>query len=299
MVPGEGGICVPIGMVTKAIGGFFDVHAEGVTRRCRARGVFKKRGVTIMVGDRVEFSPIGTEGIVEKVLPRRTQLIRPPIANVDQALMVFSLVTPDLNVHLLDRILTAAAVAGIDCQIVLTKSDLVTPEQIEEVRRVYESAGYRVLVTASTFDQGVDAVRDALKGKLSVFAGPSGAGKSTLANAILPALGLKMGEISDKAGLGRHTTRHVELFSVAPDTWVADAPGFSQLEVSVSSQELRRYLPEFLAVADACPYRGCLHIDEQECAVKDAVSSGRINRGRYESYRMMYDEIRTREENMY
>ena len=290
---------MPEGLVTRAQGGFFDVQSDEETRRCRARGVFKKRGVTVWVGDHVRFDPIGSkEGIITEVLPRRTMLIRPPIANIDQVLLVFSVVTPDLNIHLLDRTLVSALCAGLDAVLVLTKCDLATSEQVAEFERIYRTVGLPVLTIAAKLGVGVEEVRAHLAGKLTVFAGPSGAGKSTLANAILPELGLKMGEVSEKIGLGRHTTRHVELFQVAEETWVADAPGFSQLDVDVPSSELRLYFPEFAHV-QPCPYRGCLHVEEADCQIKQAVTEGRIEARRYESYCMIFREIREREERRY
>lgn len=286
--------------MTRAIGGFFDVVDNGQMRRCRARGVFKLRKTTIATGDRVRYEPIGShEGIVEEVFPRRTHLVRPTIANVDQVLMVFSVVSPEINIHLLDRTLAAAHIAGVDSVIILTKTDLADSEVVERILDVYSPVGYPVIPIASKQGVGVDDVKALLPGKITVFAGPSGAGKSTLANAILPSLGVKMGEISDKIGLGKHTTRHVELFCVGADAWIADAPGFSQLDVNVPSNELRYHLPEFDGPASLCAYRGCLHTDEGECGVKEAVLQGTVSQSRYESYRLMFDEIRDREEHKY
>jgi ribosome biogenesis GTPase / thiamine phosphate phosphatase len=284
------------GLVIRAQGGFFEVSNEEETRLCRARGVFKKQGIKILVGDKVMFEPIGQqEGIIQEVMPRETSLVRPPIANISQVLIVFSLVTPNLNRNLLDKMLVSCAHAHIPAVIVLTKCDLADKEDIAAVRSVYTAAGYTVLPAAVKKGIGVESVLEILKGHMTVFAGPSGAGKSTLANSISPELGLRMGAISDKAGLGKHTTRHVELFHVSMDTWVADAPGFSQLDVQIPSTELRHFFPEF-AVVGECAYRGCAHMEEQECEVKKAVLENKIDKGRFESYRMMFETIREREE---
>lgn len=286
--------------MTRAIGGFFDVVDHGQMRRCRARGVFKLRKTSIATGDRVRYEPIGShEGIVEEVLPRHSHLVRPTIANVDQVLMVFSIVSPDLNIHLLDRTLAAAHIAGVESVIVLTKTDLAEAGAVERILRIYSPIGFPIIPIASKQGVGVDDVKALLTGKITVFAGPSGAGKSTLANAILPSLGAKMGEISDKAGLGKHTTRHVELFSIREDAWIADAPGFSQLEVDVPSSDLRYHFPDFDGPSTQCAYRGCLHTDEVECGIKEALLKGVISQSRYESYLLMFDEIRDREEHKY
>ncbi len=287
------------GIVTRAQGGFFEVCGDKITRLCRARGVFKKQGIKILVGDRVLFDVIsGTEGIIQDVLPHDTVLVRPPIANISQVLIVFSIITPNLNRNLLDKMLVTVQNAGLLSRIVLTKCDLVDKKEIETVTNVYSAAGYTVLPVAVKKGIGVDSVLNVLNGHVTVFAGPSGAGKSTLANAINPELGLRMGDISEKAGLGKHTTRHVELFHVSENTWVADAPGFSQLDVQIPSMELKLFFPEFES-AEACAYRGCAHIDEQECGVKDAVLVGAIDKERYESYRLMFEMIREREEHKF
>lgn len=291
---------MPEGRVTGARGGFFDVMDGHETRRCRARGVFKKRGVTILVGDYVSYEPVGmTEGVITEVFLRQSQLIRPPIANVNQVLLVFSLVTPDFNGYLLDRLLVAVQVAGIAPIIVLSKADLASEEQRKHIQSIYTQIGYEVVFVATKLDIGVEKVRQLLHGHITVFAGPSGAGKSTLANAIAPKLDLKMGEVSDKLGTGKHTTRHVELHPLDEQTWVADAPGFSQMDVTVSSRDLRGYFSEIKIRQAQCAYRDCLHMDEEDCAVKRDVLEGKIDKSRYGSYQMIFQEIREREENQY
>lgn len=288
------------GMVIKAISGFFTVSDGDVIRQCRARGIFRKRGQTVLVGDRVLYEPIGrAEGIVTDVLPRHTELVRPPIANVDQALVVASITAPAFLPSLVDRILVAATAAGLHPVIALTKCDLVTSEEVDQIRSPYEQAGYEVLALAARDGQGLDELVACLEHRVTVFAGPSGAGKTTLANALSPELGLKMGELSEKGGRGKHTTRHVELFPLQPGTFIADAPGFSQLEIDLPSAELRRYFPEFVVPSRACAYRGCQHIDEADCGVKQAVADQRVSAARYQSYCALCHEIRDREERKY
>jgi ribosome biogenesis GTPase len=291
---------VPSGLVTRAVAGFFDVSDERGTRLCRARGVFRKKGINVLVGDRVEYEPIGSkEGVITHVYPRQTELIRPPVANVDQALLVFSLVSPDFQPYLLDSLLVNVVTAGLKPVIVFTKCDLAEDEAIAAAQKPYADAGYTVLRVAAKEGVGISDVLREVEGRISVMAGPSGAGKSTLANAISPELGLKMGEISEKLGRGRHTTRHVELFRLNTNTYIADAPGFSQLDVTVMPQELRDYFPEFRQPSEQCPYRGCLHADEEDCGVKRAVEAGQISRDRYQNYRTLLMELREREERRY
>ncbi|MBX5435908.1 MAG: ribosome small subunit-dependent GTPase A [Alicyclobacillaceae bacterium] len=287
------------GLVTKALANFFTVMEGGAVRQCRARGVLKKKGITILVGDVVEVEPVGaTEGVIVEVLPRKTELVRPPVANVDQAVLVASMAVPDFHPRLLDRMLVTVQAAGLRPLIVLTKTDLVTAEAVAQAMAPYAQAGYTVLPVCAQTGDGVDAVRAQLENRISVFAGASGVGKSTLANAVLPGLGLKMGEVS-RLGRGRHTTRHVELFPFGSSGFIADAPGFSQLDLLVQSDELRRYFPDFEVVARHCEYRGCLHDEEQHCGVKEAVREGRLSRSRYDSYLAFLRELQEKEANLY
>ncbi|MBX6352232.1 MAG: ribosome small subunit-dependent GTPase A [Thermoflavifilum sp.] len=288
------------GRVIRAVGGLFDVKQDGVVRRCRARGVFKKRGITVMVGDLVEVEPVGaSEGVINAVLPRQTELIRPPVANVDQALCVFSLRTPDFHARLLDRVLVCAQAARVRPVIVISKVDTGDEDELRRAAEPYERAGYTVIPASAWANVGIDQVREVLRGHITVFAGPSGAGKSSLANALSPELGLRMGDVSRKLGRGRHTTRHVELFELEPDTWIADAPGFSQLELTVASSELRDYFPEIREVGLQCEYDDCLHLEETGCAVKHAVASGELAASRYESYRTLLLELLDKEAHRY
>jgi ribosome biogenesis GTPase / thiamine phosphate phosphatase len=288
------------GVVTRVLAGFFDVTDGNDTYRCRARGVFRKRKTTVLVGDRVVYQDTGrSEGWIEEVLPRQTELVRPPIANVSQAVLVFSAVNPEFQSYLLDKALVVVSHAGLEELIVITKVDLVSSAVLADLISPYVAAGYRIIPISTKDQTGVTDVRSALKGHTSVFVGPSGVGKSSLGNALSPELGLKMGEISEKMGRGKHTTRHTELFMIDRDTYVADAAGFSQLQVDVPSVDLRLYFPEFFLFAKDCPYRGCLHFDEEECAVKQAVQMNQIASSRYESYCQLYDEVHHREETKY
>lgn len=293
---------MPNGLVTRVLAGFYDVtdaSAKQMTR-CRARGVFRKRGVTILVGDRVVYrTTSGAQGVIDDVLPRVTQLVRPPVANITKALLVFSIAHPEFQRYLLDKTLVVVAAAGLECAVALTKTDLASADEISELRAAYDVANIELIATSTQTGVGVEAVRDAITNHVTVFVGPSGTGKSSLANMLSPELGLRMGEISEKMGRGKHTTRHTELFQLAPDTYIADTAGFSQLQVDVKSVDLRRYFPEFGRYEVDCPYRSCQHIDEETCAIKQSVADGHLAATRYDSYRTLYEEIRHREATKY
>lgn len=291
---------MPDGLVTRLLAGFYDVSSAHGVRRCRARGVFRKKDIHVFVGDRVTYDEVGShEGIITHVHQRTTQLVRPPVANIEQALLVFSIIAPPFNHHLLDAALVSVARAGMTPIIVITKCDLVSEAELRDTVAPYRAAGYPCIPMSVVTGDGVADVRVAIRGHVSVFVGPSGTGKSSLGNELSSELGLKMGQVSEKQGRGKHTTRHVELFEVEPETYVVDAPGFSQLELDVESAQLWRYFPEFIAPSQDCPYRGCRHVEEADCGVKSALESGHIWPSRYDSYKSLYLEIRHREETRY
>jgi len=293
---------MPTGLIVKALSGYYYVLPDGGGDpvQCRARGVFKKKGVTPLVGDRVRFAAAGGEGTVDEVLPRTSELIRPPVANADTMLLVASVAKPDLSMLLLDRFLVHAEHAGLTALIVLTKEDLLETEAaasgddpIRRAKDVYGAAGYTVLSCSARRGTGLDEVRRALAGRLTVVAGQSGVGKSSLLNAIIPGLALQTGEVSDKLGRGRHTTRHVELIAHPDGGFIADTPGFSQLDFfGIEAGGLSACFPEMAALADRCRFRGCLHRSEPGCAVAEAAAAGRIAESRYRHYLQFLDEIR-------
>lgn len=291
---------MPEGLVTRILAGFYDVSNERGMRRCRARGVFRKRGIHMLVGDRVTYDEIGLhEGIVTSVFDRTSELSRPPVANVNQALLVFSISTPAFHHFLLDSALVTVALAGLNPVIVVTKCDLATDEEVQSTITPYILAGYPCIPMSTFTGIGLSEVRKAIRGYVSVLVGPSGAGKSSLGNELSPELGLKMGQVSEKLGRGKHTTRHVELFEIEAGTYVADTPGFSLLEVDVKSSDLKRYFPDFIDPSHDCAYRGCRHMEESSCGVKSAVEQGSVAPERYNSYRTMYQEVSHREETRY
>lgn len=296
---------MPAGFIVKALSGYYYVLPEDAHTsepiQCRARGIFKKRGISPLVGDRViyELTENG-EGTVDEILPRTSELIRPPIANVDLVVLVFSVDEPALNLPLLDKFLVHTESAGLDTLICLTKHDLISdskeesyPEELEFIVKLYEAIGYSILVTSAKEGIGVNKVMDMLSGRISVFAGQSGVGKSSLLNAMVPGLRLETNQISMKLGRGKHTTRHVELIRLANGGIVADTPGFSQLDfLQVDAEGLSGCFREFAPFAAQCRFRGCLHLHEPGCKVQEAKEAGRIAATRYENYLQFLGEIR-------
>ncbi|XID95216.1 ribosome small subunit-dependent GTPase A [Paenibacillaceae bacterium WGS1546] len=287
---------MPEGMIVKALSGYYYVQNEdgGAPVQCRGRGIFKKRGESPLVGDRVEYSETENgEGAVEAILPRSSELVRPPVANADMAVLVFSVVRPELSLALLDKFLVHVEHAGMDAMIVLTKMDRIPEgEEGERVRRaideadaLYASIGYRVLRTSAHRGDGMAELKGALAGHINVLAGQSGVGKSSLVNALVPGLRLETNEISDKLGRGKHTTRHVELVALDGGGYLADTPGFSQLDFAeLGIDEIGSCFREFAELSPSCKFRGCTHIHEPRCAVLEAKANGRIAESRYDNY---------------
>lgn len=288
---------MPAGQIVKAISGFYYVRTpQGTILQCRARGVFKfeKKKLTPLVGDWVEFEQTGVdEGVVTQVHPRKNELVRPPIANVEQVVVVCSLRQPRFQQMPVDRLLVHAEREGLDIVIVLTKRDLIHSEnEVDAIRQIYEAAGYPVLTTSIRTMEGIDELKERLAGKTTVFAGQSGVGKSSLLNQIYPGFQLQTSSVSQKIGRGRHTTRLVELLSLPNGGHVADTPGFSQLSFQqFEKEELSDCFPEFRDRAEHCRFRGCLHLNEPDCAVKEALDQGVIHSERYHHYKLFIAEI--------
>jgi ribosome biogenesis GTPase / thiamine phosphate phosphatase len=287
---------MPEGLIVKALSGYYYVQGlEGGTPvQCRGRGIFKKRGESPLVGDRVVFSETENgEGTVEEILPRHSELIRPQIANADLAVLVFSVVRPELNFVLLDKFLVHIEHARMDALIVFTKMDLIpVGEEGEDIRRtveiarsLYSSIGYQVLLTSAQGGGGLDPLRTALAGHINMLAGQSGVGKSSLVNALVPGLKLETNDISVKLGRGKHTTRHVELIPVPGGGYMADTPGFSQLDFAeLGIDEIGSCFREFRELSAECKFRGCTHTHEPHCAVLQAKEKGKITDSRYNNY---------------
>ncbi|MBT2687986.1 ribosome small subunit-dependent GTPase A [Bacillus sp. ISL-47] len=289
---------MPEGKIIKALSGFYYVISGEETIQCRGRGVFRKNKVTPLVGDEVVFqAENNTEGYILEVKDRKNELIRPPIANVDQAILVFSAVEPGFSTTLLDRFLVLVEYNHIKPIICITKIDLTNQgeyKQIQQYAEDYRKAGYDVLLTSSETEEGVKDLMPYLEGEISVFAGQSGVGKSSLLNVLRPDLELKTNDISSHLGRGKHTTRHVELIEVGKGL-VADTPGFSSLDFTdIEMEELNFCFPEIQAKSEECKFRGCLHMAEPKCAVKAASENGEIPSYRYEHYKTFLQEIKDR-----
>ncbi|WP_075980971.1 ribosome small subunit-dependent GTPase A [Bacillus massilinigeriensis] len=289
---------MPEGKIIKAISGFYYVLSDDKTIQCRGRGVFRKNKITPLVGDEVVFEAENdTDGYILEVKERKNELVRPPIANVDQAFLVFSAVEPDFSPALLDRFLVLVEFNHIKPIILISKVDLTGNKQrdsIEQYANEYQKAGYRVILTSSETDDGVEEVLSCIEGNISVFAGQSGVGKSSLLNALKPELELKTNDISSHLGRGKHTTRHVELIHIG-NGLVADTPGFSSLEFNeVEMEDLNYCFPEILEKSKDCKFRGCLHVAEPKCMVKTSVENGEIPKYRYDHYIEFLQEIKDR-----
>lgn len=286
------------GKIIKALSGFYYVLSDGKVYQCRGRGVFRLDKVTPLVGDYVQFQAENElEGYIINVNERKNELVRPPIANVDQAVLVFSIVEPNFSLLLLNRFLVFIESERIKPLICITKLDLATEEQIKTIQTYindYEQIGYEVILTSAISKDGLSNLQAELDERTSVFAGQSGVGKSSLLNAINPQLNIKTANISAHLGRGRHTTRHVELIKVG-NGLVADTPGFSSIEfTNIEAEELGSCFPEINSVSSLCKFRGCLHLQEPRCAVKQAVEDGEIPSYRYEHYKQFLQEIKDR-----
>ena len=283
------------GQIRKALSGYYYVEQDGELIQCRGRGVFRNRGEAPLVGDIVDFTKEGeSDGYVMKIHPRKNELVRPPIANIDQAILVFSVKEPDFNTILLDRFLVVLESFQIEPIICLTKMDLLGDGELALLSAYiedYREIGYEVITTYKGDDSLIERLQPMLKGKTTVLAGQSGVGKSTLLNTLLPELNLKTGIISQSLGRGKHTTRHVELIEVC-DGLLADTPGFSSFDFdTIEKEELTACFPEFQRISEGCKFRGCLHIREPKCAVKTALETGEIKEYRYKHYEQFLQEI--------
>lgn len=287
------------GQIIKALAGFYYVKSQGQVYQCRARGKFRKDSLKPLVGDYCEFSIENqTEGYILSLLPRKNSLIRPPICNVDQALLVFSAKEPDMNLLLLDRFLILIEHLQIQPIICISKMDLVDSSLIYHQMKPYEDAGYQVLYVSSKQEQGIEAVKNIFKDKVTVVTGQSGVGKSSLLNALDIHLQIDTNEISKALGRGKHTTRHVELIEMYGG-YVADTPGFSSLELNIEPVDLAISYHDFHEFSKQCKFRGCLHESEPHCAVKNAVEQRKISSQRYEHYLMFLKESKLLKEKKY
>lgn len=287
------------GKIIKGIAGFYYVHVvhSGIYE-CKAKGIFRNKKIKPLVGDNVEIDIIDEEkwiGNIVEIAERTNELIRPAVANIDQSLVVFAVMRPDPNINLLDRFLVMMERQDVPVIICFNKVDLVPEEEMIELRDTYVNAGYHVIFTSTLNGNGVEDVKRILIGKTTAFAGPSGVGKSSMLNAIIPDANSETGGISEKIGRGKNTTRHTEIFNLEDETYIMDTPGFTSLYTNdFEKEELKWYFPEFREYEEKCRFNGCIHENEPDCAVKDALEEGKISESRYKNYLQMLDEIKNR-----
>jgi len=281
------------GVIVKGIGGLYYVNVNGELYKCKARGKFRYNNLTPMIGDNVEISIEKDSVSIEKIYERKTELIRPAVANVTQAFVVFAFKHPDLNKDLLNKFLLLCEYNGLKAVVCFNKMDLVDEDK-NSIKDELESAGYEVLYLEAKNNKGLDKLKEKIKDNISVFCGPSGVGKSTILNSFIGKEVMQTGEISDKLKRGKHTTRHSELIEVE-EGFLVDTPGFSSLELDfISKEELQHCFKEFDEYRDDCKFNNCVHYKEPKCGVKNAVEQGKIHKSRYEFYIKTLEEIISR-----
>ncbi|WP_026662769.1 ribosome small subunit-dependent GTPase A [Butyrivibrio proteoclasticus] len=309
------------GRILKGIAGFYYVETyEEKVYECKAKGIFRKTNLKPLVGDDVEIDIIDEEkklGNITEIYPRKNQLLRPPVANVDQAVILFAIVKPNPSYNLLDRFLIMMRQQNLPVIICFNKQDIATESEQQELYDAYEKCGYKVLFISVREEKGLDELKELLKGKTTTLAGPSGVGKSSLLNKLVPNAQMQTGDLSRKIERGKNTTRHSELFFVEElsdnadrnadinvdgsadgegttcDTYVIDTPGFTSLEMrDVTPDNLMQFYPEFAEYEPECRFGGCSHIAEPDCGVKRAIAEGKIAKVRYDNYKVLYEELK-------
>lgn len=286
-----------IGKIMKGIAGFYYVGVvESGVYECKAKGIFRKDKIKPLVGDDVEIEVLNEEeklGNIVKILPRRSELIRPAVANIDQALVIFAAREPKPNLSLLDRFLVIMEKQDIPVIICFNKQDLCDEEEVGRLKEIYEACGYPVVLASAKQGEGIEEIKSLLRGKTTTVAGPSGVGKSSLTNLLQNEVQMETGEISKKLGRGRHTTRHSQIIQIEEDTWLYDTPGFTSFYVEeIEKEELRFYFREFFKYEGTCRFQGCTHTHEPGCMVKNALEEGKISKERYENYLELYGELK-------
>lgn len=285
------------GKIMKGIAGFYYVNVAGSgLYECKAKGIFRKEKIKPLVGDEVEMEVLDESektGNIERILPRRNELIRPAVANIDQALVIFAVTEPKPHFNLLDRFLVMMERKEIPVILCFNKKDIAKPEEAGGLEEIYSACGYPLILTSALTMENIERIRELLLGKTTAVAGPSGVGKSSLINLLQPEACMETGSISRKIARGKHTTRHSELIYIEEGAYIMDTPGFSSLYVNdFEKEELKRYFREFIPFEGYCRFNGCSHVHEPGCAVKQAVEEKKIHRTRYENYLEMYRELK-------
>lgn len=287
------------GKIIKGIAGFYYVFVAGAgIFECKAKGIFRKDSIKPLVGDLVEIDildNIQLKGNIVSIEKRKNQLIRPTLANIDQALVIFAINKPEPNFNLLDRFLISMEMQGIPSVIAFNKKDLASNEEMENLYLAYGRQSYKVIFTSTKEEGGIDELRELLIGKTTTVAGPSGVGKSSIINVLQPTAEAQTGEVSKKIARGRHTTRHSEIIMIDEQSFIIDTPGFSSLNVELESkEELKNYFPEYVELEQYCRFAGCMHINEPDCQVKQALAEGKLSEIRYKSYLEIFEELKNK-----
>lgn len=283
------------GLIIKGIGGFYYVKTADGIYQAKGRGIFKKEGITLAVGDNVELEvlPDG-DGVINEILPRKNQFIRPPIANVDCFIVVFAAAKPKPNFSIIDKFLIMAEVGNMDAVLCINKCDLASDEELARIRDIYEGI-YPMFFVSAKSGEGIDSLDTYISGKRAAFAGPSGVGKSTITNLIVPQANMETGKISSKTSRGKHTTRHVEIFESREGGLVFDTPGFTSFDILEADEAaLSDYYPEFASYKGKCRFDNCRHLKEPDCRVREAAERGEISMARYESYLTNLEQVKKR-----
>lgn len=285
------------GKIVKGIAGFYYVHVVDYgLYECKAKGIFRKRKIKPLIGDNVQIDVIDEKektGNIVEILPRENELIRPAVSNIDQAMVIFAAAEPNPNFNLLDRFLLLMGKQEVPVIICFNKRDIVKQKELDLLYHTYEKCGYEILFTSTYTEEGIERVKEQLKGKTTVLAGPSGVGKSSMMNLLQPKANMETGEVSEKIKRGRHTTRHSEIIHIEGNTYVMDTPGFSSIWIDqFEKEELKDYFTEFLEFEPECKFKGCVHINEPICGVKRALEEGKISKIRYENYVNLYEELK-------
>lgn len=285
------------GKIVKGISGFYYVYVEETgIYECKAKGAFRKQKMKPLVGDDVVIVPLDKEnklGNVEQIMARKNELVRPAVANIDMALVIFAAAKPQPNFNLLDRFLCMMEYQNVPVTICFNKSDLVTEDEIQKLKDIYGPAGYRLIFTSAKKQEGIDELRELLEGKTTTVAGPSGVGKSSLVNTLQSKIQMETGVISTKIERGKHTTRHSQIIPISNGTYIVDTPGFSSMDVpGLEKEELWKCYPEFAEYEPYCRFQGCSHIHEPDCGVKKALLENKINQIRYDNYCLLYEELK-------
>ncbi len=284
------------GKIIKGIAGFYYVHVPDLgIYECKAKGVFRNQKIKPLVGDNVIVEILDEEGKIGNVtdiILRTNELIRPNVSNVDQAIIIFAATQPEPNLNLLDRFLIMMLKQNINTIICFNKKDIVTEKEISLLKDIYSSCDYNIVFISALENDGLKEIKELIKDKTTVLAGPSGVGKSSLINNLQPNANMETGQISEKIKRGKHTTRHSELINIEGITYIMDTPGFSSLYINdFEKEELKNYFKEFREYEQFCRFNGCVHINEPDCSVKEALDKGKISKVRYENYLLIYQEL--------